>query len=499
MTDITKFFEALSWRAYKENDLSDVTFAMCEADPLFKQFFLDFFFGGQGLIAGSCTIAREVSYDGSRPDIVIQDARRGVYFVEVKIWDCNHHFNQYSDTLVKQCGVQGDVHNHFGYISAYVIQSKEESFVKMEKGGRIKTWKNLFEALERYSYFDNIHVRAYAEYVKRVCAIDDYKVDSEWGINVKDFTYIQSFDEKIQSVISSPNDMGLQKYTTPRRFRSCEWMGHFFEWTYSLSNGKKEKVWGWVGVRYEKQKAVLCVEFEDRPGWGKVICDKHPTCIKGGVLRCYAKDDNVWNLDDGSALKGFLEASFSWALECPEKDYDDKVTVESCEASGNKAILAMKNLPIVLRAFLDFDQKQCDSLAKAEYDIVLAEGNDAESPQSHCGRYFHIRRKGSDTYVEGQDYFRGWVGVQYSKSCWRRDENDNKKKYSESPAFVVEVRKDFACANTPEGWKENSWGWIAKEIDIDARVSYSDCLEKARKALVELVKSKKETEDANVA
>lgn len=292
MTDITKFFEALSWRAYKENDLSDVTFAMCEADPLFKQFFLDFFFGDQRLVAGSCTISREVSYDGSRPDIVIQDVQHGVYFVEVKIWDCNHHFNQYSDTLVKQCGVRKeDAHDHFGYISAYVIQSEENSFVKMKNGGRVKTWKDLFEALERYSYFDNIHVRAYAEYVKRVCAIDDYKVDSEWGIDVRDFMYIQSFDKKIQSVISSLDAMGLRKYTTPRRFRSCEWMGHFFEWTYSLPKDQKEKVWGWVGVRYQKQKAVLCVEFEDRPGWGKVICDKHrsDTRIEGGVLRCYAK------------------------------------------------------------------------------------------------------------------------------------------------------------------------------------------------------------------
>lgn len=154
----------------------------------------------------------------------------------------------------------------------------------------------------------------------------------------------------------------------------------------------------------------------------------------------------------------------------------------------------MKNLPIVLReSFLAFTQ--CDSLSDTKYDIVLADGNDAESPQSHCGRYFHIRKRGSDTYVEGQDYFRGWVGVQYSESCWRRDENGKKKTYSESPAFVIEVRKDFACENTPKGWKENSWGWIAKEIETG---QFLDCLTKAHIALLDLVR-KKETEESNVA
>ena len=39
MTVISKFFTALSKRAYKENDLSDVTYAMCEADPVFNPTF----------------------------------------------------------------------------------------------------------------------------------------------------------------------------------------------------------------------------------------------------------------------------------------------------------------------------------------------------------------------------------------------------------------------------------------------------------------------------
>ena len=44
MTELTKFFTALSERARKENDLSDITYAMCEANLEFQKFFLDFFF-----------------------------------------------------------------------------------------------------------------------------------------------------------------------------------------------------------------------------------------------------------------------------------------------------------------------------------------------------------------------------------------------------------------------------------------------------------------------
>ena len=96
---ISDFFVALSKRAYKENDLSDVTFALCEADAAFKKFFLDFFFGAENLDASEVVLEREVAYpDGSRPDFVIRTGSE-VCFVEVKIWDCNHHFAQYPDYL----------------------------------------------------------------------------------------------------------------------------------------------------------------------------------------------------------------------------------------------------------------------------------------------------------------------------------------------------------------------------------------------------------------
>lgn len=43
-------------RAYKENDLSDVTYALLEANKAFRQFFLDFFFPNEGLVGDQVVI-----------------------------------------------------------------------------------------------------------------------------------------------------------------------------------------------------------------------------------------------------------------------------------------------------------------------------------------------------------------------------------------------------------------------------------------------------------
>ena len=101
MTKIRNFFTALSERAYKENDLSDVTYAMCVADPVFKQFFLDFFFPSQ-LNASEVTIQREHSEDDSRPDFWIETSSGCLYLVEVKINDGSHHFQKYLSILERK-------------------------------------------------------------------------------------------------------------------------------------------------------------------------------------------------------------------------------------------------------------------------------------------------------------------------------------------------------------------------------------------------------------
>lgn len=93
-TNMNRFFKAIASRMWKENDLSDITYALCESNESFKQFFLDFFFKEAHLEAKLAKIIREHSVEDSRPDFWI-DTPQGTYIVEVKIWGANHHFKQY--------------------------------------------------------------------------------------------------------------------------------------------------------------------------------------------------------------------------------------------------------------------------------------------------------------------------------------------------------------------------------------------------------------------
>ena len=80
----------------KENDLSDMTYALCVGNSEFFQFFLDFFFRDSHLNAKEVDISREWdASDNGRPDFCIQDkVAKRYFFVEAKLWDRNLHFKK---------------------------------------------------------------------------------------------------------------------------------------------------------------------------------------------------------------------------------------------------------------------------------------------------------------------------------------------------------------------------------------------------------------------
>ena len=102
--ELSSFFEALAGRLYKENYLSDVTYALCQSDEVFKQFFLDFFFGNGAINVSrdKVEITRELSFDEGRPDFTIRVGDKEIYLIEVKIWNGSHHFAQYREILEKE-------------------------------------------------------------------------------------------------------------------------------------------------------------------------------------------------------------------------------------------------------------------------------------------------------------------------------------------------------------------------------------------------------------
>ncbi len=429
MTDISKFFTALSERAYKENDLSDVTYAMCEADPEFKQFFLKFFFEDQKLNEKDCTIAREVSYpDGARPDIVVREKNGKVYFVEVKIWDGCHHFAQYKNTLCDQEKVnQNEVGNRFGYIANYAIVEEQLSGADQEvykvMKSRVKTWREFAEALKRRG-LDDFMVKAYVDYLARVCPYDDFDVKVGDSLSIGDFKTVAQFYNIISIIVeNNKNELaGVVPYNrSSRQFQSMRRMGRYFEYTKfkETESSNESSIWGWLGVVYEKIDdswgAKVCVEFENTPGWGKKVCDKYKNLVKDGVLRFYYNGE----LNEKGILE-FLQNVLN---------KDNKGDSECSMGSKNFAeLLAMKTLPFAIEKYF-YDKLNDDWTIERGYD------SDEENPNSHCGRYFRLRQisKSGDVSSSKDDIPQGWVGVMFNEGAHFEDVKCC------APVFVVQL------------------------------------------------------------
>lgn len=176
MADLNRFFTVLSERMYKENNLSDITYALCEADVKFRQFFLDFFFHDAQLKASEVTIERETCFKKvGRPDFCMWTRDGRLYIVEVKIYDGSQHFEQYHSILKENRN--DEAWKRLGYIANYeeVKDVKIECKPACEVCGRVATWSGFVNGLDRYRGFEDPAIQGYAEYVRRVCPYDDFK------------------------------------------------------------------------------------------------------------------------------------------------------------------------------------------------------------------------------------------------------------------------------------------------------------------------------------
>lgn len=441
MLNIFSFFTTLSDRLYKENDLSDVTYAMCESDECFKQFFLDFFFPNAKLDASSVTIEREhVTQGNGRPDFWIIVPNDKPYIVEVKIWDGNHHFEQYYNEL--------NDWSHLGYIANYDLNSVDVKCNNENKkagdiGCRLAIWKDFVNALEQYQFFNDSSIEAYAKFVKRVCPFDDFNLEKV-EVSLEDFKAISRFIKKIDKTIEDVKiqlgDLKIQIYTGSSRYFISQYrMGRFFEFDFE----KGRRVWGWIGTYYYQEGGAICVEFEDRHGWGKFVCDCYRSLVKDGCLRFYYKNQNE---DITSFFYNILKNIIA----------KNKYEVTDCDGSiiaFQKNLLIMKILPCILEQKF-FSRPHSYKINDIEYDLVQTYGNDAEVPNSHSGRYFELKPRNENSYR----VFPGWIGVNYP---------------DEQPTLEIDLEKTFVndllnkcnALEYQKSWEDDGI-WKCKKIII---------------------------------
>ena len=66
---IKLFLENLSYRMFKENDVSDITWALCNTSPRFRDYFLHYFFP-EMQVEKNVILDREISKDDSGVDLL---------------------------------------------------------------------------------------------------------------------------------------------------------------------------------------------------------------------------------------------------------------------------------------------------------------------------------------------------------------------------------------------------------------------------------------------
>ena len=109
MEMMENFISNLSLRLNSENNLSDITWTMCQTSDAFQNVFLQFFFPKEKFT--EVYLQRELPDEDCRPDFYFEHDGK-VFLIECKIWDRNHHFEQYT----KQFKISNE---QLGYITNY--------------------------------------------------------------------------------------------------------------------------------------------------------------------------------------------------------------------------------------------------------------------------------------------------------------------------------------------------------------------------------------------
>lgn len=285
---IGDFFNSISIKFRKENDLSDITWAMCQSCDSFRNAFLRFFFTDFD-ISVDVTIEREKSEDDSRPDFVIT-SNGETYIIENKIYDTNHHFGQYDNAF-------NVTPKKIGYITNYRINDKEI----ISKGYPIRTWEQLYDTFISSlpeNDEDNKLWKGYLCYVKNVCNI----IKIETPMRLDGIYSLYSLMEILKKLSTrNEQDFELIKYNELKASGNGSYNGVTgvnFEIKYK-SIEQNSGIWGWIGIYYERVKPLIIMGFYNNSNWGKGFCDMIlPYASKWSNQKYFSKpyieDSQIW-------------------------------------------------------------------------------------------------------------------------------------------------------------------------------------------------------------
>jgi hypothetical protein len=401
LTDQVSFFTGLGDRFWNENDLSDVTYAMCRGSKVFFQFFLDFFFSGElALDSEDADIAREVDDgNGNRPDFRIE-SRKGVFYIEVKIGDRGQHFPEYFMSLRKANPEDGaneaKTKRRLGYVVNYSMSVD---------GYVVHRWEELLRQLQRYDYFNDDSIRGYAEFVKSVCGLRGNEDVDSYRFNPDDFIKIRLFMDDVIGAIDQAESVDCYNRNRSKCFQPNLKMGKVFELKNFCGSGKS--VWGWLGCFFNGLRAEIVVQFENQRGWGDLVCQHYNAP--------HRQEHSVYYDDFDKALYFYMvetdtdiKAFFNRVLAVIKAEYDPaKIPAFPSEKQFKKYnyLLSMRRFPKavqkwVLNGTTDWgDGCWIESLGQEGFP----------DSQIHVCFQAHLKRIG------GYETKKGWIGLEYGK------------------------------------------------------------------------------------
>ena len=186
MERIENFISNLSLRLNSENNLSDITWTMCQTSDIFQSVFLQFFFPKEKLT--EVYLQRELPDEDSRPDFYFEHDGK-VFLIECKIWDRNHHFEQYT----KQFKIPNE---QLGYITNYPM---------LKEGFSVRTWTELYIYIKnRIPKEEESLWNGYLEYLQEVCQIFIPKQAMNLDGMFSLYTFYRSFSSFSAAFPASP-------------------------------------------------------------------------------------------------------------------------------------------------------------------------------------------------------------------------------------------------------------------------------------------------------
>lgn len=259
MNKLAQFIENLAHRFRSENDLSDVTWTMCQTSDRFQCVFLKFFFPWLEEDCGEVYIEREQSNDDSRPDFVFEYNEQ-TYVIENKIGDRKQHFEQY----IKRFKINP---NQLGYITNYPL---------VKDGFTTHTWTEFYKYVQSNIPEDECELwTAYLSYLHNVC----YIFLPTKAMDLKGMYSLYTFYRSLDEVVSVDNESFSSSLYDSRKDTNhggnflCEprdgVMGKYFE--VKFKDVKIKKSWGWIGVYFDREDPIICIGFCNRQDWGKPV------------------------------------------------------------------------------------------------------------------------------------------------------------------------------------------------------------------------------------